>query len=68
MQPADETQVNATVEAVGFDFIRQPKVDCEYSIRKVEGEMFENAVIRIKTFQSRAMAKRLKGAILKLSQ
>lgn len=57
VQPADETEVNATVEAVGFDFIRQPKVECEYSIQKLEGEMFENAVVKIKTFQSRALAK-----------
>jgi site-specific DNA-methyltransferase (adenine-specific)/adenine-specific DNA-methyltransferase len=57
VQPADENEVNATVEAVGFDFIRQPKVECAYSIRKPKGEMFRNAVVKIKTFQSRAMAK-----------
>lgn len=57
VQPADENEVNATVEAVGFDFIRQPKVECNYSIKKPKGEMFRNAVVKIKTFQSRAMAK-----------
>jgi site-specific DNA-methyltransferase (adenine-specific)/adenine-specific DNA-methyltransferase len=56
-QPVDETQVNETVEAVGFDFIRQPKVECEYSIRQREGEMFKDAVVKIKTFKSQAMAK-----------
>jgi len=56
-QPTDETQVNETVEAVGFDFIRQPKVECEYSIRQREGEGFKDAVVKIKTFKSEALAK-----------
>jgi site-specific DNA-methyltransferase (adenine-specific)/adenine-specific DNA-methyltransferase len=56
-QPVDETQVNETVEAVGFDFIRQPKVECEYSTRQRTGEMFKDAVVEIKTFKSQAMAK-----------
>jgi len=56
-QPVDETQVNATVEAVGFDFIRQPKVECEYFVRQREGEMFKDAVVKIKTFKSQSMAK-----------
>jgi len=56
-QPTDETQVNETVEAVGFDFIRQPKVECEYFVRQREGEMFKDAVVKIKTFKSEALAK-----------
>lgn len=56
-QPVDETQVNETVEAVGFDFIRQPKVECEYIIRQREGEMLKDAVVKIKTFKSQSMAK-----------
>ena len=56
-QPVDETQVNATVEAVGFDFIRAPKVECEYSIETRQGEMFQDAVVKIKTFKSQALAK-----------
>lgn len=56
-QPVDETQVNETVEAVGFDFIRQPKVECEYSVRQREGEMFKDAVVNIRTFKSQSMAK-----------
>jgi site-specific DNA-methyltransferase (adenine-specific)/adenine-specific DNA-methyltransferase len=56
-QPTDETQVNETVEAVGFDFIRQPKVECEYFVRLREGEMFKDAVVKIKTFKSEALAK-----------
>lgn len=58
-QPIDESQVNDTVDAVGFDFIRQPKVECSYSIEKPKEQSLEYAVIEIKTFKSEAM---LKGA------
>lgn len=58
-QPIDESQVNDTVDAVGFDFIRQPKVECSYSIEKPKDQLLEYAVIKIKTFKSEAM---LKGA------
>lgn len=58
-QPIDESQVNDTVDAVGFDFIRQPKVECAYSIEKPKDQQLEYAVIKIKTFKSEAM---LKGA------
>ncbi|MDZ7337364.1 MAG: site-specific DNA-methyltransferase [candidate division KSB1 bacterium] len=56
-QPVDESQVNATVEAVGFDFIRLPEVDCEYRVAPREGQLIDEAVIQIKTFKSRAMVK-----------
>lgn len=56
-QPVDESQVNATVEAVGFDFIRLPEVECEYRIAHREGQLIDEAVIHIKTFKSRAMVK-----------
>jgi len=58
-QPIDETQVNDTVDAVGFDFIRPPKVECKYSIKKTESDDLDVASIKIKTFKSEAM---LKGA------
>jgi len=58
-QPIDESQVNDTVDAVGFDFIRQPKVKCVYSIEKPKDQLLEYAVVKIKTFKSEAM---LKGA------
>jgi len=58
-QPIDESQVNDTVDAVGFDFIRQPKVECVYTIEKPKDQLLEYAVIKIKTFKSEAM---LKGA------
>ena len=56
-QPVDESQVNETVEAVGFDFIRLPEVACEYLVRPREGELINEAVIQIKTFKSKAMVK-----------
>jgi len=56
-QPMDESQVNETVEAVGFDFIRLPEVVCEYLVRPREGELINEAVIQIKTFKSKAMVK-----------
>lgn len=61
-QPVDESQVNETVEAVGFDFIRLPQVECEYTTEPSEDRLGSDAVIHIKTFKSQAM---VKGAIQK---
>jgi len=58
-QPIDESQVNDTVDAVGFDFVRHPKVVCNYCRKKPRGQLYEVASIKIKTFKSEAM---LKGA------
>lgn len=58
-QPIDENQVNDTVDAVGFDFIRQPLVECTYYIEKQKDQTQKYAVIQIETFKSEAM---LKGA------
>ncbi|MBU4185377.1 MAG: site-specific DNA-methyltransferase [Proteobacteria bacterium] len=58
-QPIDESQVNDTVDAVGFDFIRAPKVNCKYSMEKPKNQLVEYAAIKISTFKSEAM---LKGA------
>ncbi len=46
-------------EAVGYDFIHLPEVQCEYLIRTGEGEPggATAAVIRIQTFQSKATVK-----------
>ena len=56
-QPLDESQVNDTVEAVGFDFIRPPKVECEYLIKRPKDKLSEHGIIKIKTFKSEAMIK-----------
>lgn len=52
IQPSDETAVNETVEAVGFDFIQPPLVDLEIKTRN------GLVSIKIKKFESKA---RLKG-------
>lgn len=51
-QPIDEKDVNNTVEAVGFDFIQTPEVDCEYHRSKKE------LSIKIKKFKSRIRSKK----------
>jgi len=51
-QPIDEKDVNNTVEAVGFDFIQTPEVDCEYKSSKKE------LIIKIKKFKSRIRSKK----------
>ena len=55
-QPSDETAVNETVDAVGFDFIQPPKVTWSLSVAKRESG--NEACLRIKSFESRA---RLRG-------
>ena len=56
-QPMDESQVNETVESVGFDFIRLPEIECEYQVKSQEGQLINESVIQIKTFTSKAMVK-----------
>jgi len=55
-QPNDETSVNETVDAVGFDFIQPPLVDWSISM-KTKGK-HESACLELKAFESRA---RLRG-------
>jgi len=57
IQPVDERHINETVEAVGFDFIRAPKIECEYLLRPREGEMLSDAIVKINTFVSQAMVR-----------
>lgn len=56
-QPNDETAVNETVDAVGFDFIQPPMVDWSISMKKRKGGQ-EETCLAIKAFESRA---RLRG-------
>ena len=51
-QPIDEKDVNNTVEAVGFDFIQPPEVECGYKQTKKEYN------IKIKKFHSRVRSKK----------
>jgi len=57
-QPHDETSVNETVDAVGFDFIQPPKVVWTLSVAKREGQLIPEARLKIQKFQSTA---RLRG-------
>src|SRR5262249_6849431 len=53
-QPSDETAINETVDAVGFDFIQPPTVEWEASIKKREGSLLEEGCLAITKFESRA--------------
>jgi len=62
-QPVSESDVNDTVDAVGFDFVRTPTVDCTYSLEKVKDPDLLNqgskeCVIGIKRFESRVISKK----------
>jgi len=61
-QPVDEMDVNDTVEAVGFDFIQIPNVECEYFIEKTKKKgLFakeKECVIKIKKFESQIISKK----------
>jgi site-specific DNA-methyltransferase (adenine-specific)/adenine-specific DNA-methyltransferase len=53
-QPNDETAVNDTVDAVGFDFIQPPQVKWDVSIKKRKGQLLNEACLKVKQFESRA--------------
>jgi len=62
-QPIREADVNDTIDAVGFDFIQIPNVECEYFVEKSKGQMELNksnksAVIKIRKFKSNILSKR----------
>ncbi|MBC8527566.1 MAG: site-specific DNA-methyltransferase, partial [Candidatus Cloacimonetes bacterium] len=58
IQPIREADVNATIDAVGFDFIRTPDVECKYYINKTDEELFDKAIIRIIKFTSTILSKK----------
>jgi DNA modification methylase len=49
-QPRDESAINATVDAVGFDFIRPPEVTWKAGVAKNNGA--EVARLKVKSFQT----------------
>jgi len=62
-QPLSEMDVNNTVDAVGFDFIQIPDVECEYYLDKSRGQVGlghsgKDAVIKIKRFESAIISKK----------
>ncbi|PCE15916.1 hypothetical protein AUC47_10345 [Microbacterium sp. SZ1] len=54
-QPIGAEDVNRTVDAVGFDFIQQPTVRCEYWLGNERGRDF--AYLRVEEFYSEALAR-----------
>ena len=62
-QPVSEMDVNDTVDAVGFDFIQIPDVECEYYLDKSKGQVGlehggRDAVIKIEKFESNIISKK----------
>jgi len=56
-QPADELEVNDTVDAVGFDFVRRPELVYEVGAKQRTGSSVREAFIKIKTFKSEAVVR-----------
>lgn len=62
-QPASEMDVNDTVDAVGFDFIQVPTVECKYLIDGKKGQLelgkgTKECVIKIEKFESRVISRK----------
>jgi site-specific DNA-methyltransferase (adenine-specific)/adenine-specific DNA-methyltransferase len=62
-QPASEMDVNDTVEAVGFDFIQTPKVECKYFISEKKGQLeigkgSKECIIKIEKFDSKVISRK----------
>lgn len=56
-QPSDEREVNDTVDAVGFDFVRRPELQYKAGVRRESGALFQTGYIRIRTFKSEAVVR-----------
>ncbi len=62
-QPIREADVNDTIDAVGFDFIQIPDVECDYFVESKKGQLKidksnKEAVIKIKKFKSNILSKK----------
>jgi hypothetical protein len=62
-QPVSEMDVNDTVDAVGFDFIQVPTVECKYFIGDKKGQLelgkvTKECVIRIERFESKVISRK----------
>jgi len=62
-QPVSEGEVNDTIDAVGFDFIQVPTVECKYLIKKKLGQQEfggsgRECVIKIEKFESKTISKK----------
>ncbi|GAB4326144.1 MAG: site-specific DNA-methyltransferase [Candidatus Sumerlaeia bacterium] len=62
-QPVSEMDVNDTVDAVGFDFIQVPSVECKYFLDKPKkADLFnqktKECVIKIERFESKVISRK----------
>ena len=62
-QPVNEAEVNDTIDAVGFDFIQAPTVECKYFTRKKKGQLelgggAKEHVVKIENFESKIISKK----------
>lgn len=62
-QPVSEMDVNDTVDAVGFDFIQVPKVECKYYLEKPKNpdllnQKTKECVIKIEKFMSKIISRK----------
>lgn len=62
-QPVSEMDVNDTVDAVGFDFIQIPTVECRYFVDNKKGQLelgkgIKECVIKIEKFESRVISRK----------
>lgn len=62
-QPVSEMDVNDTVDAVGFDFIQVPKVECKYYLEKTKNpdllnQKTKDCVIKIEKFESKVISRK----------
>lgn len=55
-QPTKESDINEVIDAVGFDFISQPKTEVKAKRHKRKGGMFTDCVIEIREFRSQTLA------------
>lgn len=62
-QPVSEMDVNDTVDAVGFDFIQVPTVECKYYLDKPKNpdllnQKTKECVVEIKRFESKILSRK----------
>ena len=62
-QPVSEMDVNDTVDAVGFDFIQVPAVECKYFIQNKKGQLeigkgTKECAIKIERFESNVISRK----------
>jgi len=62
-QPVSEMDVNDTVDAVGFDFVQVPTVECKYYLDKPKNpdllnQKIKECVIKIEKFESRIISRK----------